>query len=114
MNFGELCKMKFLYLVLLPTFLLAKCYYTPCNSQVQSGKKDTKISLEKEFQKVKNEMLNLRDNYKAHLKTLKEDNQRLEEKIALYKEKALNHKEVLFLLHKGLNLEDKNINLEAR
>ena len=115
MNFGKQCKMKALFftLMLLPSFIFAKCYYVPCNAEVQSGKESTKASLEKSFNQVKEELKHTKQNYEAYLKTLKEDNEKLEVKIALYKEKALNHKEVLFLLHKGLNLEDKNINLEA-
>ncbi|EPP1146207.1 hypothetical protein ACULYO_001518 [Campylobacter upsaliensis] len=117
-TFGELYKMKILKIVLftimiLPSISLAKCYYVPCNSNVQSGKTQTKASLEKDFNAIKEELRLVKQSYEDYLKTLKEGNKELDLKIALYRQKALHYKEILFLLSKSIHLEDKNINLKA-
>ena len=85
----------------------------PCNSNVQSGKTQTKASLEKDFNAIKEELKLAKQNYEDYLKTLKEGNKELDLKIALYRQKALHYKEILFLLSKSIHLEDKNINLKA-
>ncbi|TNB57665.1 hypothetical protein [Campylobacter helveticus] len=106
-------KVLLFFMILLPSLSFAKCYYAPCNAQVESGKASTQASLEKDFAKVKEELKLVKQNYESYLKTLQDGNKELDIKIALYKQKALNNKEILFLLHKGINLEEKNINQEA-
>lgn len=106
--------MRWVFAVFLPSLIFAHCFYVPCNAEVQSGKQQTKASLEKNFNSIKEELKLTKQNDENYLKTLQEGNKELDLKIALYKQKVLHLKETLFLLHKGIQLEDKNINLEAQ
>ncbi|ECL6143824.1 hypothetical protein ABZL51_001628 [Campylobacter jejuni] len=106
-------KIVFISIVLLATNSFAKCYYVPCNQNVQNGKEQTKNDLKTAFDKVNNELKIVKEKYQDLLTSIEKNNKELDEKIALTREKNIKNKEILFLLKQNISLQSNQISKEG-
>lgn len=88
----------FIFVIALTNLAFGYCYYVPCNANINLAAQQTKTALLSEFQNVMNELRELKQKYELNLKSYKKSNEFLEKQIALAKQKALNNKELVFLL----------------
>ncbi|CAD7289540.1 hypothetical protein LMG7974_01617 [Campylobacter majalis] len=106
--------MKHIFLSLaLCSFIFAKCYYIPCDGNVNMAEQQTKAKLQPEFEGVMSELKILKEKYGLNLKAYEKSNELLREQIALTKEKALKNKELVFLLRKFNQSLSLTINAEV-
>lgn len=100
-------------LFLCTSTLNAKCYYLPCNAQVQQAKSQTKASLSNEFEQVKLDLKNLKLAYEEKLEALKEVNHHLSTQLALKKNALLKEKEIVFYFKQFNALQANQNSLSA-
>ncbi|ECK2550127.1 TPA: hypothetical protein ACX8VE_001482 [Campylobacter jejuni] len=106
--------MKFFILIFL-TFasLFGKCYYVPCNAQVSSGASKVNSYLQNKFDEVDNSLLVLKEKYQGFLRTIKKNNEILDTKIAIMREKNLKNKKLLFFLKQNISLQSNHNSREG-
>ncbi|QKG30251.1 hypothetical protein [Campylobacter sp. RM16187] len=103
----------FIFACIFSSFAFAKCYYIPCDGNVNATEQQTKMALKPEFENVISELKILKEKYETNLKTYEKSNQLLSDQIALAKEKALRNKEIIFLLTKFNQSLSTSINIDA-
>ncbi|EAH8851385.1 hypothetical protein CDJ58_07050 [Campylobacter lari] len=91
----------------------ARCYYSPCNGQVQSGKEVTKSDLKSNFETLKRDLEELEKKYKVLLTNIEKNNKELNIKVSLIKERSIKNKELYFLMKQNVSLQGINNTKES-
>lgn len=103
----------FLSISICTSFAFAKCYYIPCDSNIQSAKSSSKNQISLSFNEVKNKLKLLEQAYQEELNELKSSNELLRKQIAIKKQTLLETKELIFLLKQNNHLKANSIEKES-
>lgn len=103
----------FLGIGLFHSLALAKCYYAPCDFQIQNAKENSKKQIAKSFEEVQDKLKELEKAYQEELDELIKINEVLQKQIVLAKDSLLESKELLFLLKQNNHLKANSIDRDS-